>query len=152
MIYVICKFFISIQAFIYSKSDPALENCSDITFGPYNFHYPKAREHFTKAKFDTQNPGLIKSFFCVIFFFFCKELNKWSQVFDFTPNAEKRNWRIINPEDFYINTQKLPDYENETIEEIVPLPKIYGGVCEFPIIIGSQDSQTIQGQGRLNFH
>lgn len=69
-------------------------------------------------------------------------------MFDFTPNEKKRNWKIINPEDFYIKTQSLPDYEEEIIEEIVPLPKIYGGNCEFPIIIGSQDSQTTQGQGR----
>jgi protein XRP2 len=26
--------------------------------------------------------------------------NKWSEVFDFTPNLEKRNWNIMNPGDF----------------------------------------------------
>ena len=40
------------QAFIYSKSDPALENCTGVVIAPYNFRYPLARSHFEAAKFD----------------------------------------------------------------------------------------------------
>ena len=63
---------------MYTPSDPALEKSTGITFAPYNFSYPLVAEHFGKAKLDPNR-------------------NKWSEVFDFTPNFEQRNWTLLNP-------------------------------------------------------
>lgn len=47
-------------------------------FAPYNFAYPGITEAFGKAKLDPTN-------------------NKWSEVFDFTPNNEISNWTLLHP-------------------------------------------------------
>ena len=70
-----------IKAFVYASSDPALENAKNVQLGPYNFTYPHIDEHFVKAKLNL-------------------DLDKWSEVFDFTPNASQKNWSIMSPSDY----------------------------------------------------
>lgn len=62
-------------------------------------------------------------------------------MFDFTPNKEKRNWSIIPPEEFSQVIKNIESFENEIVENPVPLHQIYGGIIEGPIIVGSQESK-----------
>ena len=93
---------------MFTQTDPALENSVDVTFAPYNFTYPDIDVHFSKAKLNTNN-------------------NKWSEVFDFTPNLQKRNWSILSPDN-------LPNLKVKEIEGLnypppnpVLIPIAYGG-------------------------
>ena len=115
----------------------------DISIGPYNFHYPKAREHFTNAKFDIVDPCIyIYSFltFIKIYKNLSKAVNKWSQVYDFTPNLEKRNWSLMTPERFYLKIQRVEGVPEDP-EGVIELSRIFGGSSDFPIIVGSQESK-----------
>ena len=37
------------KLFLYSHTDPTFENVSSCEIGPYNFSYPKLREHVLEA-------------------------------------------------------------------------------------------------------
>lgn len=80
----------------------------NIRLAPYNFTYSGITSHFANAKLNLEN-------------------NKWSEVFDFTPNSEIKNWSLLNPNEFPAPVVKqidgLPDPEpNPTL-----IPVAYGG-------------------------
>jgi protein XRP2 len=56
--------------FIASDSEPALEKATNVKVAPYNFAYPLISQHFEETKLGLKDP----------------QNNKWSQVFDFTPD------------------------------------------------------------------
>lgn len=35
----------------------------------------------------------------------------------------------------------IEGFEGEDLEEVVPIPRIYGGECDAPIVVGSQESK-----------
>lgn len=45
----------NIKIFSYIESDPVVESCSGIFFGPYNAFLPSQYELFTKANFTPSN-------------------------------------------------------------------------------------------------
>ena len=55
----------------------------------------------------------------------------------------------MSPEKFYLKEQSIEGFETEEIEEVVSIPKIYGGKCEFQIIVGSQESKE-NTNGNIN--
>ncbi|CAK66950.1 unnamed protein product (macronuclear) [Paramecium tetraurelia] len=112
----------NIQCFVYTSSDPALEKSTGISFAPYNFTYPGITEDFGKAKLDPAN-------------------NKWSQVFDFTPNAEASNWTLLHPSQFHLVSKSFEGLE-EPEQCPVPIPTTYGGTCTKKIILGSADQKA----------
>ena len=79
--------YISVIAFIASDSEPALEKAINIFVAPYNFSYPLINQHFSETKLQLVNPLN----------------NKWSEVFDFTPNEDPsiKNWKLLPPEKFF---------------------------------------------------
>jgi len=121
----------SIKAFIYTSSDPALEKVTNILFAPYNFTYPLIDEHFTKAKLNINN-------------------DKWSEVFDFTPNFEKRNWNILPPSEYpgYV-VKTLDDFPAPPENNPVPIPIAFGGKSTKAIIVGSSDAQSKEKGGEV---
>jgi hypothetical protein len=38
--------------FVYAKSNPIIEHCKNVRFGPYNLQYPNIEKHFALANFD----------------------------------------------------------------------------------------------------
>ncbi|CAD8211212.1 unnamed protein product [Paramecium pentaurelia] len=112
----------NIQCFVYTSSDPALEKSTAITFAPYNFAYPGITEDFGKAKLDPAN-------------------NKWSEVFDFTPNTEVSNWTLLHPSQFHLVSKTFEGLE-EPGQCPVPIPTTYGGTCTKKIILGSADQKA----------
>ena len=74
------------RAFVFAQSDPALENCSDVSFAPFNFAYAGLEQHLRRAGLSFDDPAA----------------NRWSQVFDFNqrPEGAGHNWRLLDPADF----------------------------------------------------
>ncbi|CAD8194744.1 unnamed protein product [Paramecium pentaurelia] len=112
----------NIQCFVYTSSDPALEKSTGITFAPYNFAYPGIKDDFEKAKLDPAN-------------------NKWSEVFDFTPNAEISNWTLLHPSQFNLVSKSIEGLEDPG-QCPVPISTTYGGSCTKKIILGSADQKV----------
>lgn len=46
----------------------------------------------------------------------------------------------MDPQNFFIKKEIIEGLEDEPIEEIVPIPRMYGGNGDFPIKVGSQES------------
>ena len=92
-----------IKACVYASSDPALENAKSIQLGPYNFTYPGIDEHFEKAKLNLDS-------------------DKWSEVFDFTPNTSEKNWAIMSPSEYPGPMVKIIDGLAEPPTNPVPIP------------------------------
>ncbi|CAD8200571.1 unnamed protein product [Paramecium octaurelia] len=112
----------NIQCFVYTSSDPALEKSTAITFAPYNFAYPGITDDFGKAKLDPEN-------------------NKWSEVFDFTPNAEANNWTLLHPSQFHLVSKSFEGLEAPG-QCPVPIPTTYGGTSTKKIVLGSADQRA----------
>lgn len=120
-----CK---NLYIFLYSDSDPSIEYCSGLVFGPYNFSYPLQDSHLAAAKLDPDH-------------------DMWSQIFDFNKSDEE-HWRIMLPEEF-----KLMQWENQDLGDPVnPIPRnvAYGGDVDGPIKVGSQQHGE-QGLASFNF-
>lgn len=117
-----------IKCFVYAASDPALEKVTNIQFAPYNFTYPHIDEHFTKAKLNVNE-------------------DKWSEVFDFTPNATQKNWSIMSPTDFPGIVVKQIDEFPEPPSNPVPIPKAYGGTSTKSLRVGSVDAREAEKGG-----
>ncbi|CAK63241.1 unnamed protein product (macronuclear) [Paramecium tetraurelia] len=112
----------NIQCFVYTSSDPALEKSTGITFAPYNFAYPGITDDFGKAKLDPEN-------------------NKWSEVFDFTPNTEVNNWTLLHPSQFHLVSKSFEGLEAPE-QCPVPIPTTYGGTSTKKIVLGSADQRA----------
>ncbi|CAD8115337.1 unnamed protein product [Paramecium sonneborni] len=112
----------NIQCYVYTPSDPALEKSAGIVFAPYNFTYPGISDDFEKAKLDPAN-------------------NKWSEVYDFTPNNEISNWTLLHPTQFHLVSKQFEGLE-ELKQYPVAIPITYGGSCTKKIILGSADQRA----------
>lgn len=119
-----------IKAFVYAQSDPALEKVTNIQFAPYNFSYPHIDEHFTKARLNV-------------------DLNRWSEVFDFTPNPNHRNWAIMNPQEYPGPVVKQLEEFPDPPPNPVPIPIAYGGSSTKPIVVGSADARSTEKGGEV---
>ncbi|KAL4487950.1 hypothetical protein ABPG72_022810 [Tetrahymena utriculariae] len=126
----------NIKAFVFSQSDPTLENTSGLVLAPYNFLFPGLKQHFEAA-------GLIAS------------EDKWSQVFDFTPSKDStKNWTLMDPKDYPGPIIKEIEGVEGDCTNPVPVSKIYGGDNDIQIILGSADdsNQVIDGMASFNIH
>ena len=76
----------NVKIFSYIESDPVVESCTEIQFGPYNAFLPAQNELFTKANF---TPSIIIIILVI---------NTFHQVYDFTEklNTDSIHWKIIN--------------------------------------------------------
>jgi len=74
-----------------------VESSTNLTFGPYNFKYPKLEEHSDSALLVgefTDDEGKVQT-----------KVNHWNQIFDFTKKADgELNFEFVKPEDFSIVT------------------------------------------------
>lgn len=78
-------------------------------------------EHFAKAKLNINE-------------------NKWSEVFDFTPNLALKNWSLMSPTDYPGAVVKSIEGFPEAPPNPVPIPLAYGGTSTKAIREGSLDA------------
>ncbi|EGR31078.1 retinitis pigmentosa 2, putative [Ichthyophthirius multifiliis] len=138
----------NISALIYSQSDPTLENTSGLILGPYNFIYPGFKEHFQLSEL---RPGFLFKNIQNILQINVDE-DKWSQVFDFTPNSSCKNWDLLPPNQYPGIIIKEIEGVEGSLENPIPIPKIYGGDSDIQIVLGSQGSQNIGDMMSFNIN
>jgi len=103
--------------FLYSKSEPVIEDSTDLVFAPWAAKYPRCREHFELAGFDPKR-------------------NFWNAIFDFSGKTEKSNWRISGFEEVVELKVELPDEPppDDAAEPENPCPELtYAVLCAPPL-------------------
>ena len=105
------------MAYVYSKSEPAIEKSTNIRFAPYMMRLPGLAKLFSLSGMD---PGA----------------NHWSEVYQFGYEKEKGNkcWEIANPkacrwaESYYDEEHPAPEpYCGMQPDNPVVIPRMYGG-------------------------
>ena len=85
--------------YLYTPNDPIIESSSGVVFAPYNFKYPRLREHAEAADLIGEykdDDGIMQ-----------KRVNKWNLVFDFTKRDDgKLNYSIQDQKDFDVVTHR----------------------------------------------
>mmetsp|Transcript_22859 Transcript_22859/g.35179 ORF Transcript_22859/g.35179 Transcript_22859/m.35179 type:complete len:167 (-) Transcript_22859:776-1276(-) len=148
-----CRELFDTKLFLYTPNDPIIESSSGLELAPYNFKYPLLKEHADYAdivgKF-TDDEGIVQD-----------KVNKWDQVYDFTPNKEgPSNHQLTTPDKFSIVTSPdvVPDTvtldPTEHMDFIFELPIAFGGtladvakakdsLMAFDITTGAQAAQAM---------
>ena len=107
--------------FLYSMSDPHIEQSFDMKFAPYNFAYPNQDIDFRKAGFDVN-------------------VNRWCKVYDHSGGNGEGHFSLLPPNQFQNCEKKLENYGVPV--NPVPIPKQYGGELNEEIIPGSAKPLT----------
>ena len=107
--------------FLYSMSDPHIEQSFDMKFAPYNFAYPNQNIDFRKAGFDVN-------------------VNRWCKVYDHSGGNGEGHFSLLPPNQFQNCEKQLENYGFPV--NPVPIPKQYGGELNEEIIPGSAKPLT----------
>ena len=107
--------------FLYSMSDPHIEQSFDMKFAPYNFAYPNQDIDFRKAGFDVN-------------------VNRWCKVYDHSGGNGEGHFSLLPPNQFQNCEKQLENYGFPV--NPVPIPKQYGGELNEEIIPGSAKPLT----------
>ena len=112
------------DVYVFSNSDPSIEYCSGLRFGPLNLSYPKQDEHFRSAKLSL-------------------DVDHWSQVFDFNL-ADGAHWTILPPDEW---SEHVRAVEGET-NPVNPVDRhvTYGGSVTEEIKVGAESQSTQLGE------
>mmetsp|Transcript_962 Transcript_962/g.1496 ORF Transcript_962/g.1496 Transcript_962/m.1496 type:complete len:420 (-) Transcript_962:637-1896(-) len=73
--------------FLYSRSNPIIENSHNIRFASYNFAYPKQEEHFKKANLDPSQ-------------------NNWNNITDIS--GDSKGYSFLIASNFYEEVKEIP--------------------------------------------
>lgn len=91
--------------------------------GPYDFAYSEQAQDFSQFAWDLTQ-------------------NRWSYVFDFTPPATGRSWRLMRPDEFPGDHFYQSDpFEEGRVECVVPRHVSFGGTINAAIVEGSPEQQ-----------
>lgn len=102
--------------FLYSSSEPEVQDCSKISFAPYNLAYPRLREQFQLSNLELRK-------------------NLWSRVKCDDRDGYGSCWILLQTSEFFVDTQEVPAFGAP--EDVVPRPESYGGTLREEIVIGS---------------
>lgn len=112
------------DVYVFSNSDPSIEYCSGLRFGPLNLSYPRQDEHFRSAKLSL-------------------DVDHWSQVFDFNL-ADGAHWKILPPDEWSEHVKAVEGESNP----INPVDRhvTYGGSITTDIQVGAQSQSEQLGE------
>mmetsp|Transcript_121520 Transcript_121520/g.389117 ORF Transcript_121520/g.389117 Transcript_121520/m.389117 type:complete len:394 (-) Transcript_121520:72-1253(-) len=106
--------------YLYSKTEPVIEESQDLAFAPWCAKYPGCSAQFEKARFDPQR-------------------NLWNAVFDFTGKPDRSNWCILPLNEVRSLRVELPDERPDGSDGIVaepdgPCPEVtHAMLCADPV-------------------
>lgn len=111
--------------YLYSKTEPIIEESVGLAFAPWCASYPHCAAHFADVGFDPKR-------------------NFWNALFDFTGKKDTANWRILALDEVQPLSVELDEAPDRAAVPSNPVPKVTHEVlCADPLSSGEGTGQTI---------